>query len=71
MEDVMAIANTWLQNLDRPVALSNYGIFAFNPEVDAVNVSRLPPLCFLVVILTAGNRNADLLQWRDDPTAVY
>ena len=71
MEDVMAIANTWLQSPDRPVGFSNYGIFAFNPEVDAVNVSRLPSRAFLVVILIAGTRNANLLQRRDDPIAVY
>jgi FAD/FMN-containing dehydrogenase len=44
MEDVMAIANTWLQSTDKPIPMSHYGIFAFNPEVDDVNVSRSPLL---------------------------
>jgi hypothetical protein len=44
MEDVMAIANTWLQSSDRPVPMNHYGIFAFNPEIDAINVSLPSPL---------------------------
>ncbi|KNG50758.1 fad-dependent oxygenase [Stemphylium lycopersici] len=37
MEDVVAIANTWLESADRPVELEHYIVFSFDPEADAVN----------------------------------
>lgn len=35
LEDVFTIANGWLANPERPVQLLHYGVFAWNPEVDA------------------------------------
>lgn len=43
MEQVTAIANSWLQSADRPVELEHNIVFAFNPKVDPVHV-RLPSM---------------------------
>ncbi|EOA88281.1 uncharacterized protein SETTUDRAFT_149812 [Exserohilum turcica Et28A] len=37
MEQVTAIANSWLQSADRPVELEHNIVFAFNPKVDPVH----------------------------------
>lgn len=39
MEKVFALANGWLERPERPAGMVHYGLFALNPEVDAVNVS--------------------------------
>lgn len=40
LEEVFAVANEWLASPNRPMELVHYGVFAFNPEVDPVNVSN-------------------------------
>lgn len=38
MEAVFTLANQWLASPERPKGMVHYGLFAFNPEVDPVNV---------------------------------
>lgn len=40
LEEVFAIANEWLKEPERPVQLTHYGLFAFDPEVDADMVNH-------------------------------
>ncbi|KAI4702660.1 hypothetical protein J4E89_010382 [Alternaria sp. Ai002NY15] len=37
MEDVVAVANTWMTAANRSVSLEHYVVFSFDPEVDPVN----------------------------------
>lgn len=39
LEDVFAMANTWLTSPNRPMQLLHYGVFAWNPDVDPNHVS--------------------------------
>jgi FAD/FMN-containing dehydrogenase len=45
MEDVVAVANTWMTSSNRSVSLEHYVVFSFDPKVDPVNVSPYPLRC--------------------------
>jgi FAD/FMN-containing dehydrogenase len=51
MEDVVAVANTWITSANRPVSLEHYIVFSFDPEVDPINVS-LHPLLYSSLTIT-------------------
>lgn len=39
LEALFEIANSWIRSVDQPAGMSQYAVFAHNPEVDPVNVS--------------------------------
>jgi FAD/FMN-containing dehydrogenase len=41
LEKLFGIMNEWLESPNRPVELTHYGIFAFNPDIDPEKVSIL------------------------------
>ena len=74
MEDVVAIANTWMGSADRPVGLQHYVVFSFDPEVDAVNVSlqsRFQYMTVFVLTSTAHRHDLGHLAGRRHPSSIY
>ena len=63
MEDVFAVANEWLASPERPVEMTHYGLFAFNPDIDPVNVGITigPSVWKHVLTATAYCHNVDIL----------
>lgn len=72
LEEVFTLANKWLESSDLPVEMTQYGVIAFNPEVDSVNVSRQDhPNCFLILTVAAYCHNVDLLARSYYPTKIH